>query len=67
MGVEAIHGNLEVALFSVLMSICPEATFYDPKRVGGAVDVLTKVLFKLIVDSIYRVGLVESHRHNEVQ
>jgi len=38
-GVEALHNNPEIALFSVLMSICPDASFYNPKRVNPPDDV----------------------------
>jgi hypothetical protein len=46
-GVEALHGNTEIGLFSVLMSICPEATFYNPKRIDPPTDVITILPFIL--------------------
>lgn len=39
-GVEALHNNPDIGLFSVLMSICPEASFYNPKRVEAPTDVI---------------------------
>jgi len=39
-GVEAIHDNAEIGLFSVLMSICPDASFYDPRRISPPDDLI---------------------------
>ena len=38
-GVEALHNNTDIGLFSVLMSFCPEASFYNPRRVDAPADV----------------------------
>ena len=38
-GVEAIHNNTQNAFFGVIMSVCPDASFYDVNRYGPPSDV----------------------------
>jgi len=38
-GVEAIHNNTQNAFFGVIMSVCPEASFYEVNRYGPPSDV----------------------------
>jgi len=37
-GVEAIHNNTQNAFFGVIMSVCPEASFYEVNRYGPPSD-----------------------------
>jgi hypothetical protein len=43
-GVEALHNNTTQAFFSVVMSVCPMANFYDLTRRGPPADVRVFIL-----------------------
>jgi hypothetical protein len=45
-GVEAIHKNNEKAFFCIMMSVCPNASYYSGSRGGPPSDVIT--IFYLI-------------------